>query len=533
MEFIGRHLSDQTEIRARMPKFGNIENTLNDNIMENYDKKENIIRTMMRHHIPGKTCERIRQGIYQLLKLHPCPRYCGPFTGSITGHWEYNRLRLVVPPEESSDRDKQFLYFVTFTHSDNQICGTWTFDKIEPKSTSINRPIFKVHSQLANLSGPASTMSKTIVYTCEHGTCSIQCPCNLCTSYEEPCSRYCAESPCEECDQQCQEHKIELDRTYSKTDSFTIPFYYENLDEDAKTEDTNRFIVYPIEGTFSPESKFIKYAGIPRRCKKCQEDLLDHEVRHSVLHYRCKFCRKSLRLIRNYPVDLLQFVKEKERTEMNDNSTCAFCYKYLTDSAKRKYHERTEHTLGPKPFKCGECSQSFASQVGLNHHQRKHSVTPKKYLCETCNKLFTAEMALKRHIKSVHLNGRKLQCDSCDKSFTRADNLTRHFLEVHGEPSVNTQYVRQFAKPFKCDYCGSRFKRKAQLKAHSLLHHQVDTEIFKCDICLKTFSTMTNKRRHFYTVHSKESNNYKCIFCPKSFGRKDNLSKHVKLCHSS
>jgi hypothetical protein len=40
MEFIGCHLSDQTEIRARMPKFGNIENTLNENIMENYDKKE-------------------------------------------------------------------------------------------------------------------------------------------------------------------------------------------------------------------------------------------------------------------------------------------------------------------------------------------------------------------------------------------------------------------------------------------------------------------------------------------------------------
>ena len=105
---------------------------------------------------------------------------------------------------------------------------------------SINGPEFKVDSQQAKLSGPASTMSKTIIYTCEHGKCCIKRPCNLCTSGDEPCSRNCACSPCEECDQQCQEHKIGLDRTYSCSDSFTIPFYYQNLDEDARTEDTNR-----------------------------------------------------------------------------------------------------------------------------------------------------------------------------------------------------------------------------------------------------------------------------------------------------
>ena len=287
----------------------------------------------------------------------------------INGNWEYNRL---VQPEESSDSDKKFHYFVTFTHSAAQTCGTWTLDKNE--SLSINSPTFRVDSKQAKLCGPASTLTKTIVYTCERGTCCIQCPCNLCTSCDEPCNRYCAKSPCEECDQQCQEHKIELDRTYSNTDSFTIPFYYENLDEEARTEETNRLIVYPIGwGTFDPEYRFIKYAGIPRSCTKCQEDLLDHEAYHSVLHYRCKFCRKCLRPMKNDPVDPLQFFKEKKKTEINDNSTCAFCYKYFTDSARRKYHERTEHTLGEKPFKCDNCPRSFASLVGLSHHQMEHS----------------------------------------------------------------------------------------------------------------------------------------------------------------
>ena len=86
------------------------------------------------------------------------------------------------------------------------------------------------------------------------------------------------------------------DRTYSYTDSFTIPIYYQNLDEEARTEDTNRLIVYPIRwGTFDPEYNVIKYAETPGNCNKCQVDLLDHEAQYSVLHYRCQFCRNSLK----------------------------------------------------------------------------------------------------------------------------------------------------------------------------------------------------------------------------------------------
>ena len=178
-----------------MPKFGNIRYSLNGNIMQNYEKKEHIIQTKIRDHTPvkgsiGKPCKRIRQGIFELLKLHPCPRYCGPFSGMINGNWEYNRL---VQPEESSDSDKKFHYFVTFTHSAAQTCGTWTLDKNE--SLSINSLTFRVDSKQAKLFGPASTLTKTIVYTCERGTCCIQCPCNLCTSCDEPCNRYCAKSP--------------------------------------------------------------------------------------------------------------------------------------------------------------------------------------------------------------------------------------------------------------------------------------------------------------------------------------------------
>jgi uncharacterized Zn-finger protein len=57
----------------------------------------------------------------------------------------------------------------------------------------------------------------------------------------------------------------------------------------------------------------------------------------------------------------------------------------------------------------------------------------------------------------------------------------------------------KFANSFKCDYFGSKYKRKEQLEAHMTSTHEAVSEKFECDNCTKTFSTLNNKRRHFYT----------------------------------
>ena len=454
MEFIGHHISDKSELRIRMPKFGNIRNIQNCDNIEIYKKKEIVISMIRSDRIPeiekGSAIpfKRINQGIVDLLKLHPFPRYCGPFTQLITGNW----TPIWEPIMNSDDGDKKFQFFVSFTHSASQACGTWTFDDTEMPAKI--RPLFKVDSEKTKLSGPASTLCHTIIYPCEYGGCCVQCPCNICTSGNEPCGQYCAKSPCEECDQQCPEHKCELDRTYSRKDSFTIPFYSQHLDKEQSAE-----TIRDLQGQFryskyDPEDTFIKYVGIPRSCTRCQDDLLDHEVHHSVLHYRCKFCRKFLKLLRNNPVNSIQMLKEKKKREIEDGTTCAYCYKYFANSTTRKSHERVEHIVHEKPFECIQCSRSFASLVGLKHHQRKHTDTPKEYACETCQQMFTAERTLKRHIESVHGSQGRLNCDMCDTLFTRADNLTRHIHEAHSEPSVNTEYSRQLASPFECDHCG-------------------------------------------------------------------------------
>ena len=62
--------------------------------MEDYEIKETIIRTKMKDHMyisdrHNWKAMQTYQGIFDLLKRHPCPRYRGPFTESILGHWEY------------------------------------------------------------------------------------------------------------------------------------------------------------------------------------------------------------------------------------------------------------------------------------------------------------------------------------------------------------------------------------------------------------------------------------------------------------
>ena len=487
MEFVGINVSEQIEVKIRMPKFGNIRNVCPRDVMENYEKKENVIRTKLRNDTPIKGIERpvrrIRQGIFELLRLHPYPRCCGPYACFINGN-------------------KTFKFFVTFTHSAAQVCGRWSIDQTE--TLDRNDPRFKLSSCKLELSGPASTWSKKILYPCQQNKCSIQCPCNLCSTDDQPCNRYCAESPCDNCDQQCQEHKCDLDRKYTNKDSFTIPFYYNNLDENARSEDTNRLLVYDCEtnGPYEPEKNFIKHSGIPRSCTQCQIDLLDHEVHHHVLHFRCKFCRKYLRLLRNRTLDKNNAWKQEKEIKFDDDTTCSYCYKLFCDSSKRKYHEKTEHILSEKPFKCDQCSKSYASRIGLTHHQRQHMEDPTMYSCEKCKKSFTSEISLKRHVDSIHNpnNKAKTICEKCGKPFSRADLLKRHLLEVHKESSVSTHYTCQLVRPFKCDYCGESFKRKEKLETHA-------------------------------RVHKEMVENYKCDYCEKTFGRKDNLSKHVKKYH--
>ena len=592
MEFTGKDALNNTELKIKMPKFGEIQNKVRSVIMEDNGNKENILRSIDY----SNNKEEKKKGILELLALHPYPRYSGPFEGSIISGWPH---RPTI--KTSNDYGKKFLYYVSFTHAASQPCGNWKLN--EDNTYNKNDPLFEVTATNVELWGPASTMTSQVLYPCENKKCIIQCPCNLCTSSVKPCESNCARSPCEVCNQQCKEHNIDLERNYKHGDSFTVPFYSDSLTEEN--------ISLPTPWWSCAISHFVKHAGIPRNCDQCQVDLLDHQVNHHVLHYRCKFCRDFLRLVRENPLEnvwkvyniefldnkWLGWDDENKKTVFScDERTCKFCYKVFPYPANRKYHEKTEHIptdethqcqecsesfgsifdlnihqkvhseisegysciickeqkyselrlkrhlelthniLANKPFQCEDCTMSFSSEVGLNHHRRKHIKSPKEYSCGLCNKSYTSEISLKRHIESVHSNhNREIKCQHCEKTFTRVDNLSRHEREIHKVSSFNLSFTTKYHRPWKCEICVREFLRKEHLEIHISSVHETASENveepFSCKICNLKCSNLTNLRRHRDT-HDEHKAKIKCAQCRKSFISEENLNEHIKMKHT-
>ena len=56
-------------------------------------------------------------------------------------------------------------------------------------------------------------------------------------------------------------------------------------------------------------------------------------------------------------------------------------------------------------------------------------------------------------------------------------------------------------RPFKCQECGKKFKRKEHLRDHIRVH--TGERFFICDLCMKTFSTRGSLNRHKKNIHFK------------------------------
>ena len=134
-----------------------------------------------------------------------------------------------------------------------------------------------------------------------------------------------------------------------------------------------------------------------------------------------------------------------------------------------------------KPYQCGECKKSFATQSGHAKHLQLHCTNQiaKSFACKFCAKGYTSLSALKMHIRTHTL---PCKCDICGKSFSRPWLLQGHVRTHTGE------------KPFACTYCTRSFADKSNLRAHLQTHLQ--TKKYSCPGCHKTFSRMSLLNKH-------------------------------------
>ena len=84
-------------------------------------------------------------------------------------------------------------------------------------------------------------------------------------------------------------------------------------------------------------------------------------------------------------------------------------------------------------------------------------------------------------------------------------------------------------KPFKCDYCTSRFERVHYKFRHMRIVHE-KVKIFGCEHCTSRFGRESNKFRHMRAVHEKLKS-FNCSHCDSNYGCKNHLQAHIKAVH--
>lgn len=138
-----------------------------------------------------------------------------------------------------------------------------------------------------------------------------------------------------------------------------------------------------------------------------------------------------------------------------------------------------------KPYKCTQCTKSFANSSYLSQHTRIH-LGVKPYRCEICQRKFTQLSHLQQHIRT-HTGDKPYKCRTpgCVKAFSQLSNLQSH-SRCHATD-----------KPYKCNACYKCFVDETALLDHIPKHKEskhLKTHI--CQYCGKSYTQETYLAKH-------------------------------------
>ena len=89
---------------------------------------------------------------------------------------------------------------IAWRHSDGQSCGIWTAEEKNDKDNVFAKFKVEPYEEEQKVIGPHSNLSDmSVVYTCNKMQCKLKCPCKLCLSKLDDCSRKCLDFPCMKC----------------------------------------------------------------------------------------------------------------------------------------------------------------------------------------------------------------------------------------------------------------------------------------------------------------------------------------------
>ncbi|XP_078037445.1 uncharacterized protein LOC144470319 isoform X7 [Augochlora pura] len=210
-------------------------------------------------------------------------------------------------------------------------------------------------------------------------------------------------------------------------------------------------------------------------------------------------------------------------------------------------------SVGRKPILNPRNSRTATSN-SLGNFQNNESLEQQKdlykklhdgsYTCDICQTVFEQKSKILRHITSKHSFHRPFKCPTCDKTFKYKCDLKAHRL-VHQDVdssllhccdkcdyrtktknNLKSHHIRRHTDDYKfaCEHCGKRFKMEWDLKFHVGTH---GTSQHMCDVCGKFYTSNYSLYKHRKVAHLNEYK-FHCAVCNKRLLTQENLDNHMK-----
>ncbi|XP_041848281.1 zinc finger protein 91-like isoform X2 [Melanotaenia boesemani] len=188
-------------------------------------------------------------------------------------------------------------------------------------------------------------------------------------------------------------------------------------------------------------------------CGKFFDKRRPHICEHKLKPFSCNIC--GSRCINKHALNIHSRIHNE-----NYEFRCKYCHAAFKLKADKITHEQVHMTQGT-PYKCPECSETFATNKERKIHLEDHR-GPNAFNCRICNVKFRSQKDYERHVV-VHTGEKPFKCSVCQRGFTQAGNLKSHMRLHTGE------------RPYKCQHCGKCFNHNVSLKSHIQRYHTAST----------------------------------------------------------